>query len=512
MNPSAPAGGPPGRRPSGPTSPGGQRQPGRGPSWEDEEQRWLGPENSRPSRSVSSPQEVPGAGRRSGRGQPPQRGGSGGQRSWAGQDDDEDENWTPSGRPLAAPGPRRTSGGTAPGRPGKSKTPGTTVRNGWVVEAPARTPSSPLRTRLLLSLLLIIVVLGGAIVAVPSVRQKVLAHIPGLGQASSGQTSGNTGTLSLQINVPTAKVTVDNQAVTVQPGENGGFATATLDGLTVGDHALSIHADNFADLTTTATIKAGPNSWVAWLAPSADALTAALNQFGTPTPQPDGAVAGDHYTVNKTATSTLTVKITYTLNGLDPKAFTSQITQGDDTTKSPFQPATVSLTPTITFTDKQGNKVFETAGTTQDPIPTSQFSLQAIPSVDADGKVQITIAGVTLKTSGGQDVTTDFSGPAKTDWALYYAIAAILPASPANALSFKCIGAVDNQNFNPEDGLLIVETADDATHAHYFYRWGTLWATNGPAQTLTPNALHALPGSHEFDGANAARANASCGS
>jgi hypothetical protein len=378
-----------------------------------------------------------------------------------------------------------------------------------VVETPARKPPNPLRTRLLLSLLLLIVVLGGAIVAVPSVRQRVLAHIPGLGNSSSSnQPTGNTGTLSLEVNVPTAKVTVDNQTVAVQPGQNGGFATATLDGLSVGSHALTIHADNFADFTGSVAIKAGPNPWVAWLAPSADALTAAIQQF-SPATQPDPGVVGDHYisgTKAATAGGALTISISYTLNGLDPKTFTSQLPQGSDTTKSPFQPAAVTLVPVVTFKDAAG-KTLATYSPTA--LPAAQFALQMVPGADDKGAIQISTTGITLKTSGGQDVATDFSGPSKNDYALYYAIAAVLPASPANALTFKCIGAVDNTNFNPEDGLQIFETANDA---HYFYRWGILWATNPAAHTLTPNAPQAQAGSNEFNGANTAHANGSCGS
>jgi hypothetical protein len=372
-----------------------------------------------------------------------------------------------------------------------------------VVETHTRKPSNPLRTRLLLTLLLLIVVLGGAVVAVPSVRQKVLAHIPGFGNSSSaGQTTGSTGTLSLQVNVPTAKVTIDNQTVNVQPGQNGGFATATLNDLSVGDHAIMIHADGFTDFTGTVTIKAGTNPVIAWLAPGADAL----KQFA-PTLQPDPGAAGDRFgSPAKVAAGALTVSISYTISGLDPKAFTSQLTQGSDTTQSPFQPATVTLVPVLTFKDANG----KTLGTySPAALPATQFALQVVPGTDDKGAVQINASGITLKTSGGQDVTTDFSGPAKDDYALYYAIAAVLPASPANALTFKCIGAVDSKNFNPEDGLQIFETANDA---HYFYRWGVLWATNPAARTLTPNAPQALSTYNEFNDANTAHATGSCGS
>lgn len=385
------------------------------------------------------------------------------------------------------------------------------MRDGWVIETPTRKPPNRLRTRLLLTLLLVIVILGGAVVAVPSVRQKVLAHIPGLGgSSSSGQTSGNTGTLSIQVNVPTAKVTVDNQTVTVQPGQNGGFATATMNGLSIGSHALTIHADNFADLTSNVAIKGGTNSFVAWLAPSADALNAAIKQFG-PAVQPDPGVAQDHYLAagNKVtaAAGAITVSISYTISGLDPKAFTSQLPQGSDTAKSPFQPATVTLVPVVTFKDGNGNTL---ATYSPAALPAAQFALQMVPGTDDKGAVQLSATGITLKTSSGQNVTTQFDGPAKNDYALYYAIAAVLPAAPANTLTFKCVGAVDNKNYNPEDGLLIVETADDTAHAHYFYRWGVLWATNGPARTLTPKAPSAPAGSNEFDDANTARANGSC--
>jgi hypothetical protein len=48
--------------------------------------------------------------------------------------------------------------------------------------------------------------------------------------------------------------------------------------------------------------------------------------------------------------------------------------------------------------------------------------------------------------------------------------------------------------------------------AHYFYRWGLFWATNPAAHTLTPKAPQSQPGSNEFNDANTAHANASCGS
>jgi hypothetical protein len=360
----------------------------------------------------------------------------------------------------------------------------------------------------LLTLLLVIVLLGGGVFAVPSLRARVLRHIAGLGSTSPGQTTGNTGTLLLQVNVPNAKVTLDKQPITLQPGQNGGFASASVPNLALGDHDLGIHADNFTDITTKATIKAGDNPWTAWLAPTSDALTAALKQF-SPSLQPDDGKQGDRYgSPAKVAAGALTVSISYTLSGLDPKNFTSQMTAGNDTTKSPFQAAPVTLVPVITFKDANG-----TALATYSPtaLPAAQFAVQALPGVNDKGAAQISIAGISaFKTSGGQQVTTDFSGPTQKDWALFYAIASVLPASPANALTFKCIGAVDNKNFNPEDGLFLVEGADDINHAHYFYRWGILWATNGIAQTLTPNAPRAQ--GNEFDDANTARANASCGS
>jgi hypothetical protein len=372
---------------------------------------------------------------------------------------------------------------------------------------PKASPSS-LRTKLLLALLVLVVALGATFAAVPSIRNRVLRHIPGFGSSSAtSQPTGTTGDLSLLVNVSTAKVTLDGQPVTLQPGQNGGFATVTDNGLTLGNHALDIHADNYADITATAAIKAGPNAWVAWLAPSADALNAALKQFG-PTVQPDPGQAGDFYGIpSQKAAGTLNVSISYNIAGFDPKNFTSQMAPGSDTTKSPFQAATVTLAPVFTFKDGKGTTLSTYSLTA---LPAAQFALQALPGVDAKGAAQVTIAGLSsFKTSGGQGVTTDFSGPAKTDWALYYAIAAVLPASPANALTFKCIGAVDNTKFNPEDGLQIFETANNA---HYFYRWGVLWATNGAALALTPKAPHALPGSNEFNGANTANANASCGS
>src|SRR5262249_26097803 len=157
------------------------------------------------------------------------------------------------------------------------------------------------------------------IAVVPSLRSRVLAHIPGLGGSSGTQVTGTTGELTLLVNVPTAKVTLDKQPATLKPGQNGGFATVSMAGMALGDHDLTIHADTFADITTKASIKAGPTSWIAWLAPTADAL----KQF-SPAIQPGVGQKGDSYgSPPQQAAGALTVSISYILSGLDPKAFGS---------------------------------------------------------------------------------------------------------------------------------------------------------------------------------------------
>jgi hypothetical protein len=228
-------------------------------------------------------------------------------------------------------------------------------------------------------------------------------------------------------------------------------------------------------------------------------LTTLSAQF-KPATAPDPGVAGDHYNTINLAAGKITVTISYILTGLNPSPFTSQLAQSADTKNAPFKAATLALIPDITFSNSAGTKLYEFK---PKALPTGQFGLQVPLVFDAKGAFQFGATTVALPAN----ITVDFKGPSKTDYALYYALASILPTT-TTALSFKCAGAVDNQNFNPEDGLQITE----AGGAHYFYRWGIMWATNTVAHTLTPNAPMAQGGSNEFNDANTAHANASCGS
>jgi hypothetical protein len=236
----------------------------------------------------------------------------------------------------------------------------------------------------------------------------------------------------------------------------------------------------------------------AWLAPSADRLSALASQF-QPATQPDPGVAGDHYNTTNVAADTLSISISYLLGGLNPSPFTSQLVPGGDTKTVPFNPAPLTLTPDITFMNAAGTKLYEYK---PQALPTSQFALQMPLTFDAQGAPQLGTPTVTLPAN----VSVHLAGPAQSDYALYYALAAVLPAT-TSALSFTCAGAVDTQRFNPEDGLALAE----AGGARYFYRWGLLWATNATAASLTPKVPRAVPGSNEFNDANTARVNGSCG-
>ncbi len=362
-----------------------------------------------------------------------------------------------------------------------------------------------LRRPLLLSVLLVCVVAGTLVVAVPGLRS-ALFFAPPAGSASSTQPPARGSQLIVQVNVPNATVTVDTQQQTTRAGQTAPFSIATFQQLSFGTHTLTVHADRYADYSGPLTLPAAGATLTVWLAPSAATLTTLGTQFGTPAVQPDAGKAGDHYSPTQTAVGALIVSVSYTIGGLSPSPFTDQVVQGSDTQASPFQPVTLTLTPVFTLRNAAGTTLL----TTNFPaLPATQFGVSIIPTVDAKGNGQLSAQGVVL-TAGGQPIKTNFIGPAASDYALYFAIASVFTTAPTT-LNLTCIGAVDNQKFNPEDGLFIVDTTDDTTHAHYFYRWGILWATNAVAHQLTPNAPMAEAGSNEFNDNNTARANGSCG-
>lgn len=504
---------------SGTVGPGDRRSgsvgnQGRG-GWDEDESQWQSGGNSRPSRSLNQPQGRSGSSTQSGRGaQTGQWNNS--QRGWDDEDDDPKGGRGRQGRaPSGQVGPGARGAQGRPGAPqkGQGRSGNVTVRGNWVVENDAKggssSTSNPLRRRLLMLLLVVVVVLGGAVALVPSVRQKVQCYLPGANcPKPNTQTNApaTPGSLIVQVNVPNATVKVDAQQQTTQAGQTAPFSTATFKNLPAGKHTLTIHADKYADYSGPLTLAAAGATVTAWLAPAADALTALGTQFGTPAMQPDAGKAGDHYSPTQTANGALTVGVSYTLGGLNPSPFTDQLAQTADTQTSPFKPVTLTLTPVFTFKNAAGTTLLATDFTA---LPATQFGVSVIPTVDAKGTGQLSAQGVVL-TAGGQPIKTTFAGPAASDYALYFAIASVFTTAPA-ALNLTCIGAVDNQKFNPEDGLFIVDTTDDTAHAHYFYRWGTLWATNAVAHQLTPNAPMAQAGSNEFNDANTAIANKSCG-
>ena len=409
--------------------------------------------------------------------------------------EEEEEEWGPrSGR---TPSGKQIAGGRAPqgGRPqGQRK--GTAVRGDWVVETDPKykAPTSTLRVRLLLLLLVVVIALGAGVYFVPGAKNRILAFLPG----ASSSTGGGTGSLTLQVNAPSAKVTIDGKAYSTTAGQTPPFSSAAISSLAPGNHSITVHADTYTDFTGQLQMPASDATMTAWLAPTADQLTALTTQL-KPAAAPDPGVLGDSYNATKQANGAINISITYTLSGLSATSFTSQIAQSGDT-KPPFKPAVLTLTPDITFTTTGGTVLYEYK---PQALPASQFSLQMPLALDSKGAFQLGTPTVTLPSN----VTVSFSGPAKSDYALYFAIASVLPTS-TNALSFSCIGAVDSKNFNPEDGLQIFE----AGGAHYFYRWGLLWATNAAAHSLTPNAPQAATSSNEFTDANAAHATGSCGS
>ena len=434
-------------------------------------------------------------------------------RGWDDEDDDPRSGRGRQGRaPSGQVGPGARGAQGRPGGPqkGQGRAANTTIRGNWVVETDAKGGSSTgnsLRKRLLMLLLAAVVVLGGVVVLVPSVRHRIESYLPGAKPAQSNQAAPTTpGTLTVQVNVPSATVKVDTQQQNTQAGQTAPFSSVTFTKLTAGKHTLTIHADKYTDYSGPLTLPTSGATLTVWLAPTADTLTALGTQFGTPAVQPDAGKAGDHYSATKTATGALTVGVTYEVGGLTATSFADQSVSGSDTKTSPFKPVALTLTPVFTFKNAAGTTLLTTNFTA---LPATQFGVSVIPTVDAKGNAQLTAQSVVL-TAGGQNIKTTFTGPAARDYALFFAIASVFTTAPA-ALNLTCIGAVDNQKFNPEDGLFIVDTADDTTHAHYFYRWGMLWATNAVAHTLTPNAPMAVAGSNEFNDANTARTNASCG-
>ncbi len=370
------------------------------------------------------------------------------------------------------------------------------MRGDWVVETDPKykAPSSTLRVRLLLLLLVVVIALGAGVYFVPGAKNRILAFLPG----ASSSTGGGSGSLTLQVNAPIAKVTIDGKSYTTTAGQTPPFSSVAISTLAPGNHSITVHADTYTDFTGQLQMPASDATMTAWLAPTADQLTALTTQL-KPAAAPDPGGLGDSYNATKQANGTININITYTLSGLSATSFTSQIAQSGDT-KPPFKPAVLTITPDITFTNIAGTVLYEYK---PQALPASQLSLQMPLALDSKGAFQLGTPIVTLPSN----VTVSFSGPAKSDYALYFAIASVLPTS-TSTLSFSCIGAVDGKNFNPEDGLQIFE----AGGAHYFYRWGLLWATNAAAHSLTPNAPQAATSSNEFTAANAAHATGSCGS
>jgi serine/threonine protein kinase len=369
----------------------------------------------------------------------------------------------------------------------------------WDREPPRRkrTRWNARRPVLVLSLLVAVVVVGVLVAALPGVRSSLLFFLP-TGNGPSNHPSVSQSRLTVQVDAPGATVQVDTRFFTTQAIQPAPFSSVSIEGLAPGGHAITIQAPHFSDYAGTLVMPAHDTTITAWLAPDAEQLTTLADQL-QPATQPDPGVVGDHYSATKPATGTISINISYTLKGLSPSPFMSQLVSGDDTKTVPFQPAALALTPDITFTTASGVRLYEYK---PQALPTSQFALQVPLTFDVQGMPQFGPPTIALPTN----VTTNFVGPAQTDYALYYALAALLP-TPTTALSFTCEGAVDTQNFNPEDGLQIVE----AGGARYFYRWGLLWATNALAQALTPLAPIAMAGSNEFSDANIARANGDCG-
>ncbi|HLV97401.1 MAG TPA: hypothetical protein VKT82_01880 [Ktedonobacterales bacterium] len=458
--------------------------------WE-EGQTWQGQGNTRTSRNLTPPTGRPALG---GRGPSGQLGGN--QRSW---DDDEDE-W--DSRSMRSPSGKQAAG-ARPGQGGRPQQPlrkGTTMRGDWVVETDPkyRAPGTSLRVRLLFLLLAAFIALGAGVYFVPGAKSRVLSFLPGA-KAPASTSGGTSGTLTLQVNAPSATVTLDTKSYTTKAGTTAPFSSVTIPSLAAGSHNITVHAANFTDFTGQLQMPGADTTMTAWLAPTPAQLTALGAQF-KPATTPDPGVAGDHYNTTNMAVGKITVSISYVLTGLNPSPFTSQLAQSASTQNVPFKAATLALIPDITFTSAAGTKLSEYK---PQALPTSQFGIQVPLTLGTKGAFQFGAATVVLPSN----VTVSFTGPAKTDYALYYALASILPTT-TNALSFKCAGAVDNQNFNPEDGLQITE----AGGAHYFYRWGIMWATNAVAHALTPKAPMAQPNYNEFADANTAHANASCGS
>jgi hypothetical protein len=418
----------------------------------------------------------------------------GNQRGW----DDEDE-W--DSRPARTPSGKQAAG-ARPGQGGRSQQTlrkGTTQRGDWVVETDPkyRAPGTSLRVRLLFLLLAAVIALGAGVYFVPSARSRLLSFLPGA-KAPASTSGGTSGTLTLQVNAPSATITLDNKPYTTQAGATAPFSSVSIPNLGAGSHNITVHAANFTDFTGQLQMPGADTTMTAWLAPTAAQLTTLGGQF-KPATTPGPGVAGDHYNTTNVAAGKLTVSVSYILTGLNPPPFASQLAQSADTKNVPFKAATLALVPDITFTNAAGTKLYEFK---PQALPTSQFALQMPLALDAKGAYQFGAPTVALPSN----VTTNFAGPSKTDYALYYALASILPTT-TNALKFSCFGAVDKTNFNPEDGLQIIE----AGGAHYFYRWGMLWATNDIAHALTPKAPMAQATYNEFTDANAAHATGSCG-
>jgi hypothetical protein len=376
---------------------------------------------------------------------------------------------------------------------------GATVRGNWVIEpeTKVRAPGQTLRIRLLLSLLAAVIVLGAAVVFVPSARQRLLSFLPGNSSNTSGSTSANGAALTVQVNALNATVTIDNKSSQkTTAGQTAPFSFATFPGVTAGKHTLTIHADTYTDATGSITMGANATTVTAWLVPTADALKALL-QFA-PAIQPDPGAKGDHYTATTMANGKITINIKYTLSGLDPNVFTSQLVASADTNTSPFKPVALAFAPTITFTDANG-KTLQT--TSPAALPTNQFSVQVTLGADSKGMPQFVSPTAVLSSN----IKAQFPGAAGQDLLLDFALAS---AFPSKAVQLTCLGAANPQN--PEDGLFLTE----AGGGHFYYRWGLLWTTNPPAVALAPNAPHAVAGTNEFNNATdiETAANPTCGS
>src|ERR1051326_4623143 len=215
---------------------GGQDQRGRPSGGWDEGQSWQGQGqgNNRTGRNPTPPGGRPAVG---GRGQPGQTGQWGNQRGW----ENDEEEW--DSRPARSPSGRQLAGG----RPQSPLRKGTAQRGDWVVETDPKykAPGSTMRVRLLFLLLAAVIALGAGIYFVPGAKNRILSFLPGSNNPR-GATSGN---LTLLVNAPSAKVTLDKKDYTTTAGQTAPFSSVAISGLAPGNHDVTIHADNYTDFT-----------------------------------------------------------------------------------------------------------------------------------------------------------------------------------------------------------------------------------------------------------------------